>query len=127
MVNEFGLKEKVHFLGFRRDMPYVFRACDFFVFPSLWEGLGLAGIEAMYCGLPVIGSNRQGIKDYVIEGETGYLFEPTNPEELSCIINNIIQVNNDKMINKGIKTASFFSLDRVIEELDVIYKKEKIY
>lgn len=127
LVNNLGLNDKVHFMGFRRDIPYLLRACDYFIFPSLWEGLGLAGIEAMYCGLPVIGSNRQGIKDYVIAEETGFLFEPNNPEQLCDIIENIIQVDNKTMINKGIEIASSYSLERVVEELDVIYKKEKVY
>ena len=70
------LEKNVLFLGFRKDVNEILTCGDLFIFPSLWEGLGLAGIEAMYSGLPIIASNRQGIKDYVIDGKTGFLFEP---------------------------------------------------
>ncbi len=80
LAKKLGLKDTVHFLGFRHDMPELDACADLFVFPSIREGLGLAAIEAMAAGTPCIGMNTRGIKEYIIDDKTGYLFE-NNPEK----------------------------------------------
>lgn len=128
MCKELGLEKQVIFLGFCRDIPQVLCLADVFVFPSLWEGLGLAGIEAMYSGLPVIGSDRQGIKDYVIDQKTGYLFEPTDYKKLAECISNVIN-HSDFRINAGIegkKLVEKYRLENSINELNKIYVNERI-
>lgn len=54
---DIGIPKNVHFIGGREDIPYVLAAMDVFIFPSLFEGLGLAGVEAQAAGLPVIVSD----------------------------------------------------------------------
>lgn len=73
-----GIEDRVKFLGFRKDIPELCNAADISAFPSLIEGLGLAGIEAMAAGVPLVSSNVHGIRDYVIDGETGYTFNPSD-------------------------------------------------
>lgn len=73
LAAELGLAERVHFLGYRRDVVDICAQADVFAFPSRREGLGLAPLEAMYCGLPVIASDTRGIQDYTIDGESGFL------------------------------------------------------
>jgi len=53
-----GIREYVQFLGARPDVPRLLAAMDVFVFPSLWEGLGLAVVEAQAAGLPLVLSDR---------------------------------------------------------------------
>lgn len=77
------LEVKVIFLGFRQDIPEITHCADICVLPSKREGLGLAGIEALASGIPVIGSNVQGIKDYIIDGKTGYLCSPVSCHEFA--------------------------------------------
>lgn len=57
-VKKLGLKDKVFFLGGRNDIPDVLQALDVFVFPSLYEGLGIAAVEAQAAGLPCILSDQ---------------------------------------------------------------------
>ena len=71
-----GVEDRVHFAGYRRDIPGVMKDSDLYLFPSKREGLGLAGIEAMASGLPVVSSNINGILDYMIEGKTGHMCDP---------------------------------------------------
>ena len=124
----YHLEDKIHFLGFRKDIPQILSAADIFVYSSLWEGLGIAGIEAMYSGLPVIGSNRRGIKDYVIDNETGFLFEPHSISHLCEII--MFATNNAtflKNISSNAKVAANqYSIQRSLNELELIYKAEGI-
>lgn len=63
-------------LGFRSDIPEITHCADIAAIPSIREGLGLAGVEALASAVPVVGSNVQGIKDYVDDGITGYLCSP---------------------------------------------------
>jgi glycosyltransferase involved in cell wall biosynthesis len=83
MIEEMGLGRHVHLAGFRDDVPALVAAADIFVFPSLWEGLGLAALEAMAAGTPVVASNIPPIREYVTHEETGLLFEPENVNELA--------------------------------------------
>ncbi|MEO6666924.1 MAG: glycosyltransferase, partial [Nitrospiria bacterium] len=78
-----GLVERVVFTGSRRDVPYLLRAMDLFVFPSLWEGQGLALVEAMASGLPVVASRVGGVSEVVSDGCTGQLVPPGSPEALA--------------------------------------------
>lgn len=76
LTQTLGLKEQVRFLGYRKDIPEIMNAADIFAHPSKREGLGLACLEAMASGLPLVTSNIQGIPDYVENGVTGFLCDP---------------------------------------------------
>ena len=76
IANELGVGDRVKFLGFRRDIPELCNTADISAFPSRIEGLGLAGIEAMAAGVPLVSSNVHGILDYVLDGKTGYAIDP---------------------------------------------------
>lgn len=68
------------FLGFRRDIPQIIKCADIGVMPSIREGLGLAGIEMLSAGIPLIGSDVQGIREYIVNGKTGFLCNPYDAE-----------------------------------------------
>ncbi|WP_050637181.1 glycosyltransferase family 4 protein [Candidatus Stoquefichus sp. SB1] len=78
-----NLSNQVKLLGFREDIPELCKISDVFAFPSLREGLGLAAIEAMAAGLPLITSNINGINDYSKFGKTGYSYNATDVEGFS--------------------------------------------
>lgn len=78
LSHELGISENVIFLGFRQDIAELCNAADISAFPSKIEGLGLAGVEAMAAGVPLVSSNVHGILDYVIDGKTGYALPPTD-------------------------------------------------
>lgn len=76
LVDSYNLQDQVHFLGYRNDIAQLYKMADIFAFPSKREGLGLAGIEAMAAGLPIITSNINGINEYSVNGETGFTYAP---------------------------------------------------
>lgn len=76
IANELGVADRVKLLGFRTDVFELYHAADISAFPSKIEGLGLAGVEAMAAGVPLVSSNVHGILDYVIDGKTGFAVSP---------------------------------------------------
>lgn len=71
-----GLSGRIHFLGSRSDVPELLSASDYFVLPSLWEGLPMALIEAMASSLPIVATEVSGSKQVMIPGETGLIVSP---------------------------------------------------
>ena len=81
-VAALNLTERVHFLGFRRDIAQVICALDVFVLPSLKEGLSIAVMEAMALQKPVICSRIAGLPEVVRDGQTGILVPPGDADAL---------------------------------------------
>ena len=80
------LNVRVRFMGYRKDIPEICKASDIGAIPSTREGLGLAGIEMLAAGLPLVASRVHGIVDYAIEGKTAYLANPYSSKEFAnCI------------------------------------------
>lgn len=91
LIKKLNLQNRVFLLGYREDIPQLNQAADLFAFPSIREGLGLAAIEALASGTPVVGMNTGGINEYVIEGETGFLFD-NNVESCKKSIQKFLQL-----------------------------------
>jgi glycosyltransferase involved in cell wall biosynthesis len=75
LAGEVGVRERVIFGGFRRDLPTVLGASDIFLFPSRYEAFSLAVIEAAACGLPIVASRINGTEDFITPGENGFFIE----------------------------------------------------
>jgi glycosyltransferase involved in cell wall biosynthesis len=71
-----ALRERVHWLGRRDDVPGLLKAAYLVVLPSLWEGMPNVVLEAMAARLPVVGTAVEGTEDLVIPGQTGWLVPP---------------------------------------------------
>ena len=86
LVKRMGLEKTVVFLGKRSDAVKFLWLCDIFVLPSVSEGLGLAAIEAMAAGRPVVATRVGGIPEAVRDGVDGLLVPPRDPEALARAI-----------------------------------------
>lgn len=116
--------DNVHWLGFvspRELMDHI----DVLVVPSLWnEPMGRVVVEAYAHGVPVIGSNRGGIPELIIEGETGYIFNPDNPETLQDLVIQLMEhpevLNYMRCMTR--KMINNFSVERIVKEYLLVYK-----
>ena len=90
LISTLQISEIVIFEGTIPHMKLVefYNKLDVFIFPTkrLAESLGLVGIEALSCGVPILGSKIGGLQDYIIEGENGLFFEPGNHQDLASKI-----------------------------------------
>jgi len=82
-VASLGLNDRFTFLGFRTDAPEIVQAFDIVAVPSHVEPLGNATLEAMAAGRPVVGARVGGIPEMIVDGETGTLVPPRDPESLA--------------------------------------------
>lgn len=73
IAEENGCKDRLHLLGYREDVIAIMKSCDLFVFPSMREGLSVALMEAIACGLPCVVSDIRGNRDLIKDGKNGYL------------------------------------------------------
>ena len=83
LADETGVAERVHVLGPRKDVPALMHAIDVFAMPSIWEGFGLVLLEAMAAAKPIVASRVATIPEVVVDGETGVLVPPGNPQALA--------------------------------------------
>jgi glycosyltransferase involved in cell wall biosynthesis len=83
LASELGLGDDVHFLGWRENVAEIVRAADVFVLPSRQEGLPLALLEAMACGVPVVATPVNGISEVVKHDVNGLLVPVDDPERLA--------------------------------------------
>lgn len=123
LAAELGLTEHVSFLGYRKDIPAICASCDLFVFMSHQEGLPVALMEAMACGLPVVCSAIRGNTDLIETGVTGLLAEKT-PQSVAAAIQ-IMRENpelREQAAAAARKKVREFDLDVVRARMKEIYE-----
>jgi glycosyltransferase involved in cell wall biosynthesis len=86
LLDELEIHESVRFLGHRDDVPDLLAAADLFVFPSIWEGLGGALIEAMALGLPIVASDLEAIREVVEDERNAALVPPGSSPDLANVM-----------------------------------------
>ena len=106
------------------DLPLLYRICDVFVFPSLYEGFGLPLVEAMASRVPVVTSNVSSMPEVV--GNAGITIEPSDADSLAEAIEKVISDSNmrENMIKMGIKQIEKFNWQNTARKTLDVYKRE---
>lgn len=89
-VVENGLDESVMFAGEVRNVHQYLQASDIFVFPTEKEAFGIALIEAMACGLPVVSTHVGGLRDILVDGQNGLVFQPGDEQALCRYLESLL-------------------------------------
>lgn len=122
LVKELAIDHRVHFLGFRLDVPEILKTVDIVVQSSHWEGLPLSVVEGMAAGKPVIASNVEGLLDIV--SDYGMIFEKGNEDELAALINKLLE--DEHLYNETAaackKRSKDFSLQKTADNLLSTYR-----
>jgi len=123
-VRDLDVGDQVLLPGNILDLPVLMQAADIFVLPSKYEGLPLVLLEAMSCGLPVVGSRIKGMKDVVAEGDNALLFEVGQVDQLADALFRLM-INPEERQSFGrrswVLAETNFSFSGVLEKLDRIY------
>lgn len=93
-VKELGLQERVTFCGKQDDVAQLLSLADLMLLPSEKESFGLVALEAMACGVPTIASNAGGIPELITHGETGYLADIGDVEQMASYARMLLTDND---------------------------------
>ncbi|MEO0683983.1 MAG: glycosyltransferase family 4 protein [Cyanobacteria bacterium J06649_11] len=115
LTKSLGLSDRVHFLGFRRDVPSLMKVVDFFVFPSRYEPFGLVIIEAMATGIPVITANCAGAAPLITPEAGIVLSDPNDIKTLALGMQKLS--NNPDLITKMGRAAREIALQNTWKEM----------
>jgi N-acetyl-alpha-D-glucosaminyl L-malate synthase BshA len=122
LCRELNLCNRVIFLGKVRDTAHVLEIADVFLLPSETESFGLAALEAMAVGVPVISSNTGGIPEVNIHGYSGYLSDVGDVDDMAKNMLILLQEENLKRFKLNAKERSkAFSLDSILPKYEEIY------
>jgi len=118
------LEDHIHFLSSVSDILPILQSTTIFVRPSLTEGMSLAILEAMACGLPVVASSVEGNVEIIDHGKTGYLVPPTNSKALAEAITFLL--SNQKIAseigeNARRKIEKFYDWEHIADRTMEIY------
>lgn len=123
LAKQLNVEDRVFFIGFRTDVIEICKSSDMFVFPSLQEGLPVALMEAMACGIPVACAKIRGNVDLVNSEKNGILFNPSDVEEISKVITVMIDdmAFRKKCEESNEKIVLDYSLNRILFTIKQIY------
>lgn len=118
-----SVAEKVHLLGYRKDINDLCNAADIFCFPSQREGLPVSIMEAMASCLPVICSDIRGNNDLIRNGDGGFLVKPDDVDGFTGAIDKLV---GDSHLRKqqglyNVEAVKKFELASVVVEMEKIY------
>jgi glycosyltransferase involved in cell wall biosynthesis len=118
-----GLGDRLLLLGHRPDAVRVMGACDVFVLASHWEGLGVAVMEALALGLPVVATAVGGVPEVVEHGREGLLVPPGHPGELAAAL--LAVVSDDRLRREmsaaAARRGAALSIDAAVRRTEAVY------
>lgn len=125
LCRKLGITDKVVFLGNSNEIDKILCFSDLFLLPSLTESFGLAALEAMASGVPVISSNTGGIPEVNIQGVSGFLSNVNDVEDMS---KNAIYILGDperlqQFKDNAKRESKKFGIDNVVPKYEAIYER----
>ena len=125
-VQDLNLTAHVQFLGERIDLPGLLRHADLFLLPSESESFGLAALEAMACGVPVVAARVGGIPEVVSDGETG-LLAPVG--DVAALAAHVVRLLGDDALRARFaraareRAATVFPLEPTVARYEALYRR----
>jgi glycosyltransferase involved in cell wall biosynthesis len=125
LARELGVDDRVHFVGFRTDMPRIMAALDVFVLPARYKCFGLVLLEAMTSELPVVATAAGGVPEIVQDGETGHLVPALDPPALGAAMVRVLS-DSQRAARMGRhgrrRVEQLFTSGAMIERTTTLYR-----
>ena len=120
-----GILDKVIFFGNSNEIDQILQHSDLFLLPSETESFGLAALEAMACGVPVISSNSGGLPEVNLEGFSGFLSEVGDVDSMAANALQIVQNQEtlDQFKANAIQTAEKFDIHHILPLYEEVYQR----
>ncbi|RLF06421.1 MAG: hypothetical protein DRK00_01640 [Thermoprotei archaeon] len=128
LASRYGLGDKVFFTGRLRDdeLYRAYKLADIVVIPSRYEPFGIVALEAMASGKPVVASNVGGLSEVVVNGETGLLVPPEDPEALARAIEELLEnprLAEEMGVRGRRRVEELYRWDKIVRFLEKIYRR----
>jgi N-acetyl-alpha-D-glucosaminyl L-malate synthase BshA len=125
LCRELGLCDDIRFVGKQEQMEEILAIADLFLLTSEYESFGLAALEAMAAGVPVISTNAGGLPEIAIQGQTGYL---NDVGDIYGMSDNAIRILEDEAVLKQFKAnaaahAKNFDIHRIVPQYEALYNR----
>jgi glycosyltransferase involved in cell wall biosynthesis len=124
-AEELGIKDRVRFAGYRRDVPALLAAADALLLASEREGLPRSMLEAMAAGVPVIGTDTRGIADLLKDG-AGWIADKHDPNALAAVID-IAAGDAEERARRGFRgrelVAERYALPLIMATYEEMYRE----
>lgn len=125
LVKSLGIRDKVIFFGNSNEVDSILKYSDLFMLPSETESFGLAALEAMACGVPVISTNAGGLPEVNVQGVTGFMSDIGNVDDMAR--NSIHILKDEKTLNQfksnALNHSKTFSVDNIVPIYEKIYQE----
>lgn len=124
LIKRLGLENQVFLRGFEIGIEKKLVDADCCIFPSYREGLGLAALEAMACGIPLIASDNRGTREYMRHEINGIV---CNPDDVTAFVESIRRIKNDRdfadrLVWEGLQTVRNFSVEKSTKVMRALYE-----
>jgi glycosyltransferase involved in cell wall biosynthesis len=126
MIGELELNQRVRITGWADDVVELLRTFDVFVSASSSESFGIAMVEAMASGVPVVATMTAGAQEIIDDGETGMLVPISDAEALAKAISELLDfpTTRERLAAKALRLVSErFSLDRMVARTEEVYQE----
>lgn len=122
-----GVGRRVKLLGYRTDVKEILQTADCFVFPSIREGFGIAAVEALACGVPVIAADNRGTREYMQDGKNGILCGTMGTGEFARAIRRLCERPDyrNELAQACRESVSPYALSAVDTDMRRIYESIK--
>ena len=128
LAKNLGLENRIHFLGFRRDVPKLIKISDMAVTSSYQEGLPVNVMEAIYVGLPIVATRCRGNSDLIDNGKNGYIVDVNDSEGFRkkvLKVCNLTTSEREEIKQYDQEVIKKYLLDNVLEKTINIYLKSQ--
>jgi len=125
-ASDYGLNDEVVFLGEQDDPIALLSISDLFLLPSFQESFGLAALEAMACGVPVVASKVGGLPEIIEDGVTGFVCEPADIDGMAA---RGVRLLTDPDLHAGISAnaaslvGTTYCTERIVPLYEAAYRR----
>lgn len=123
LAQELGVANQIHLLGYRNDIAELCCAADICVFPSIREGLGLAAVEGMATGLPLIASDNRGTRDYSVHQDNALMCRYDSVDDFADAISRLAANPGmrSEMGVKNVEIAKKYDIANINSQMKQLY------